>query len=186
MIDPRKLTALGEETRGHPPAQIRKICRSLRAFGFVYPILVDDKDRVIGGWALVVAARELRLNEVPVVTITGLSEARTRMLRLALNRLAEDSHWNRDALQREFSEILQIEAEIEIAESGFEIAEIDALTIDDGSDEEDELPSIPESRPPVTRPGDHWAAGRHRILCSDACDPTSYARLLERERADLV
>jgi hypothetical protein len=101
MIDPRKLTALGEETRGHPPAQIRKICRSLRAFGFVYPILADDNDRVIGGWALILAARELRLNEVPVVTITGLSEPRARMLRLALNRLAEDSHWDRGALRRE-------------------------------------------------------------------------------------
>ena len=54
MIDPHKLTALGEETRGHPPKQIRKICRSLRAFGFVYPVLVDDNNRVIGGSALVV------------------------------------------------------------------------------------------------------------------------------------
>src|SRR4051812_34807518 len=64
----------------------------------------------------------MRLTEVPVVTLTGLSEGRARMLRLALNRLAEDSHWSRDALQREFTEILQIEAEIEIAESGFEKA----------------------------------------------------------------
>src|SRR3954471_25007780 len=76
MIDPRKQTALGEETRGHPPAQIRKICRSLRAFGFVYPILADDQGSRYGGWALILAARELRLNEVPVVTITGLSEPR--------------------------------------------------------------------------------------------------------------
>src|SRR4051794_4627544 len=112
MIDPRQLAALGEETRGHPPTQIRKICRSLRAFGFVCPVLVDDNNRVIGGWALVLAARELRLSEVPVVTITGLSEARARMLRLALNRLAEDSHWDRGALRREFTEILQIEADI--------------------------------------------------------------------------
>lgn len=57
MMDPRKLAALGEETRGHPPKQIRKICRSLRAFGFVYPVLVDDNSRVIGGSALVVAVR---------------------------------------------------------------------------------------------------------------------------------
>ena len=107
------------------------------------------------------------------------------MLRLALNRLAEDSQWNRDALRREFSDILQIEAEIEIGESGFEVAEIDAITINDGSDEEDELPSIPEGRPPVTREGE-WALGRHRILCGNACDHKSYARLLQRERAELV
>ena len=109
------------------------------------------------------------------------------MLRLALNRLAEDSHWDRDALRREFFEILQIETEIEIADSGFEIAEIDTITIDDGSDEEDELPSIREDSPHRSPGvGDLWIAGQHRILCGDACDPTSYARLLGRERADMV
>ena len=186
MMDPRKLTPLGQETRTHSPAQIRKICRSLRTFGFVYPVLVDEMARVIAGWALVLAAREMRLTEVPVVTVTGLSEARSRMLRLALNRLAEDSQWNRDALRREFFELLQIETEIEIADTGFEVAEIDAITIDDGSDVEDELPPIREDRPPVARVGDVWIAGQHRILCGDACDPTSYARLLGRERADIV
>ena len=64
--------------------------------------------RIIAGWALVLAAREMRLTEVPAVTVSGLSEARVRMLRLALNRLAEDSQWNCDALRREFSELLQI------------------------------------------------------------------------------
>jgi DNA modification methylase len=186
MMDPWKLTPLGEETRTHPPKQIRKMCRSIRTFGFVYPVLADEKGRVIAGWALVLAAREMRLTEVPVVTVTGLAEARVRMLRLALNRLAEDSHWNRDALRREFSDIMQIETEIEIADSGFEVAEIDAITIDDGSDQEDELPRVQNDRPSVTQLGDMWIAGQHKILCADACNPTSYARLLERERVDLV
>jgi DNA modification methylase len=81
---------------------------------------------------------------------------------------------------------LQIKADIEIADSGFDIAEIDAMTIDDGSDEEDELPAVQEDSESVARQGDLWIAGQHRILCGDACQHTSYARLLERERADLV
>ena len=65
------------------------------------------------------------------------------------------------------------ETEIDVADTGFEVEEIDAITIDDGSDVEDEFPPIREDRPPVARVGDVWIAGQHRILCGDACDPTS-------------
>jgi ParB-like chromosome segregation protein Spo0J len=119
MVDPRDLRPLGEATREHSPKQIRKLIRSVRQFGLVYPALVDEAERVIAGGALVLAAIEMGLRQVPVVTITGLSEAQGRMLRLALNRLAEDSRWDRDALRRELSQILEIENDIEIADTGF-------------------------------------------------------------------
>src|SRR5947209_2536207 len=112
MADPRELRPLGEATREHPPKQIRKIVRSILDFGFVYPALLDERGRVIAGWALVVGAREMRLPEIPVVTIAGLSESKARMLRLALNRLYEDSRWNRDALRREIGQILEIENDL--------------------------------------------------------------------------
>src|SRR4051812_27471814 len=186
MVDPRDLRPLGEATREHSPKQIRKLIRSVRQFGLVYPALVDEAERVIAGGALVLAAIEMGLRQVPVVTITGLSEAQGRMLRLALNRLAEDSRWDRDALRRELSQILEIENDIEIADTGFETAEIDAIVLDDGSDEEDELPSIEEGMPPVSQLGDQWILGEHRVLCADACDPKSFQRLLGRERAQMV
>src|SRR5947209_20219073 len=78
MVDPRELRPLGEPTRDHPPKQIRKIVRSIFEFGFVYPAVVDEKGRVVGGWSLVLAAREMRLPEMPVVTIVGLSECKAR------------------------------------------------------------------------------------------------------------
>jgi hypothetical protein len=65
-------------------------------------------------------------------------------------------------------------------------AEIDAIVLDDGSDEEDELPSIDEDIPPVSRLDDQWTLGDHRVLCADACDPKSFQRLLGRERAQMV
>ena len=81
---------LGRETRKHPPHQVRKLAASLKRFGFVLPILIDTEGRVVGGWGLVLAARQLGLSEVPAVRLTDLSEAELRMLRLALNRMTED------------------------------------------------------------------------------------------------
>jgi ParB-like chromosome segregation protein Spo0J len=114
--DPRGLRPLGEAVREHPPKQVGKIVRALRTFGFVYPVLVDEKGRVIAGWSLVLAAKQMGLSEIPLVTLSGLSEGQARMLRLALNRLAEDSSWDRDALWRELSQILEIENDLEITE----------------------------------------------------------------------
>src|SRR5581483_816054 len=90
---------LGRETRKHSPQQVRKLAASLGIFGFVLPILTDRDQRVVAGWGLVLAARQLGLREVPVVSLTDLSDAQLRMLRVALNRLGEDSAWDRDALR---------------------------------------------------------------------------------------
>ena len=89
---------LGRETRKHPPQQVRKLAASLDRFGFVLPILIDAERRVVAGWGLVLAARQLGLSEVPAVSLTDLSEAELRVLRLALNRITDDAAWDREAL----------------------------------------------------------------------------------------
>jgi hypothetical protein len=86
---------LGRETRKHPPHQVRKLAASLTRFGFALPILIDAEGRVVAGWGLVLAARQLGLSEVPAVSLTDLSEAELRMLRLALNRITKDAVWDR-------------------------------------------------------------------------------------------
>ena len=92
---------LGRETRKHPPQQVRKLAASLDRFGFVLPILIDAKQRVVGGWGLVLAARQLGLTEVPAVSLTDLSDADLRVLRLALNRITDDVRMgSRGALPR--------------------------------------------------------------------------------------
>lgn len=88
------LKPLGRDTRKHSPAQIRKIQASIEQFGIVLPIVVDPAGRVVGGWAVVLAARKLGLLELPAVTITDLDEAHERMLRLSLNRIGEDASWD--------------------------------------------------------------------------------------------
>jgi ParB-like chromosome segregation protein Spo0J len=99
---------LGRESRKHPPQQVRKLAASLDRFGFVLPILVDSEGRVVAGWALVLAARQLGLGEMPAVSLTDLPEAELRVLRLALNRMTEDAAWDREVLALEFSEILEL------------------------------------------------------------------------------
>jgi DNA modification methylase len=177
---------LGRETHKHPPQQVRKLAASLERFGFVLPILIDAERRVVAGWGLVLAARQLGLSEVPAVSLTDLSEADLRTLRLALNRIIEDSTWDRDALTIELSEILELAPDIDLEISGFEMGEIDPLLDGDGLDQEDELPLIDAAAAPVTRLGDLWVLGKHRLLCGDALQAENYARLLGAEKADML
>src|SRR5713226_4067367 len=186
LVRVESLKPLGRETRKHPPSQIRKLQASIEQFGFVLPVVIDVDRRVIAGWGLAVAAKRLGLTQVPAVTIADLDEAKLRMLRLALNRLGEDSGWDLDALKLEFSDILEISREIDLRISGFEMGEIDAAFEGSGNDEEDHLPALNETSTPVTQPGDLWLLGAHRILCADALMGESYARLLGDERAQMV
>jgi DNA modification methylase len=178
------LKPLGRATRKHPPAQIRKLAASLDRFGFVLPI-VTQGDRVVGGWALVVAAKQMGLTQVPAVSLTNLSEAELRALRLALNRLGEDADWDRKALAIELSEVLQLEPDIDLEICGFEIGEIATLLDDGGSQDEEFLP-VDVAATPVTQSGDLWVLGDHRVFCGDALSPESYGRVLGSEKAEMM
>jgi ParB-like chromosome segregation protein Spo0J len=177
---------LGRETRKHPPQQVRKLAASLDRFGIVCPILLDPQGRVVAGWGLVLAARQVGLSEVPAVNLTDLSEAELRALRLALNRITEDSAWDREALALEFSEILELAPEIDLELSGFAMGEIDVLLDDGGLDQEDELPEVDAASAPVTRPDDLWLLGGHRLFCGDALRAESYDRVLGTEKAEMM
>jgi DNA modification methylase len=180
------LRPIGRQTRKHPPAQIRKLGESLEQFGFVLPIVIDADNRVVGGWGLVLAARKIGLSEVPAVTVSDLDEAKLRLLRLALNRLGEESSWDQDALRLEFSDVLEITSDIDLRISGFEMGEIDVALSVAGEDEEDVLPTLNETEPLITKPGDLWILGDHRLLCGDALAAQSYRPLLGEERAQMV
>jgi DNA modification methylase len=177
---------LGRETHKHPHQQVRKLVASLERFGFVLPILRDPEGRVVAGWGLVLAARQLGLPEVPAVRVTDLSEVELRALRLALNRISEDSAWDQEALTVEFSELLELAPDMSLEISGFEMGEIDRLLDDSGVDQEDELPPLDTAATPMTRPGDLWAVGEHLLFCGDAMDPDSYIRLLGTDKADMM
>jgi hypothetical protein len=177
---------LGRESRKHPPQQVRKLAASLDRFGFVLPILIDPEGRVVAGWGLVLAARQRGLGEVPAVSLTDLSEAELRMLRLALNRITEDAAWDREALAIEFSELLELEPRIDLEIGGFEMGEIDVLLDGRGLEQEDELPPIDAITAPVSRVGDLWVLDEHQLLCGDALHAESYTQLLGADKVDMM
>jgi hypothetical protein len=113
------------QIRSYPATHIRKLAQGIDRFGWVIPIVTDHQDRVVAGWALRLAAQRLGLTEVPVVTVTELSDEELRGLRIALNRLSEDSAWDRQELAIELQELVDLGFEIEL--TGFETAEIEAL-----------------------------------------------------------
>lgn len=186
LVSVESCKPLGRETRKHSPQQIRKLAASLDQFGFVFPILIDHEQRVVAGWGLVLAAQRLGINEIPAISISGLSDAELRLLRLALNRIAEDSSWDHEALSLEFAEILEITPNIEVKSSGFEIGEIDCILSGNGVDEEDELPAVKGASEPVSKRGDLWILGEHRLLCGDALQRDAYSCLLGNDKVEMM
>ena len=120
------------------------------------------------------------------MTITDLDQAKLRLLRLALNRLGEDSSWDADALTLEFSDVLALDTNIDLQISGFAMGEIDIRLRASPDDEEDEIPRIDQQLPPITRSGDIWVLDQHRIVCGDALQAENYSCLLGDERAQMV
>jgi hypothetical protein len=176
-----------QQARKHSKQQIAKLSRSIARFGIVAPILIDDANVIIAGHAVVDAAKVAGLREVPVLRVGCLSEAEKRALRLALNRLAEDSEWDRARLVTELRFL--VDAEFDLDLTGFEIGEVDFRLEEDGVPQEsepgseNEVPPNLGGGPAVTRLGDVWVLSRHRLLCGDARDEASYLTLLAGESA---
>jgi DNA modification methylase len=163
------------------PAHIREVASSISALGFCVPLLVGRDNEIIHGEVRYEAAKQLGLDRLPCVRIGHLSLEEQRVLRLAVNRLAEKGEWDLDALKIEFEELILLDAPIEIA--GFSPAEIDQIVIGDGADGLEQGPLEPDSATAVARVGEIFQLGPHRIACGDATDPSVLARLLEGDAA---
>lgn len=175
--------------RTHSKKQIRKIADSIEVFGWTNPILIDASGGVIAGHGRVEAAKLLRMTHVPTIRIEAMSEAQKRAYILADNKLAEDAGWDRELLALELQSLMEMELDFEITATGFEMGEIDVVIgeLDEReTDEADRLPEVDTDEAPITQPGDLWLLGSHRLLCADATEAASYARLLRGEEAQMV
>jgi DNA modification methylase len=177
--------------RLHNRRQVRQIARSITAFGFNVPILVDAELKVIAGHGRVLACRELGWREVPTICLEHLNEAQRRAFMVADNRLTETSVWDDRLLAEQLRELSLLDLDFSLEATGFEIAEID-LRIEgldphsDGqNDPADVVPPI-RSSPPIAQAGDLWLLGRHRVICGSALEPNSYSILMDEEHASVV
>jgi DNA modification methylase len=175
-----RLRPYARNAKTHGPDQVAKIAASMAEFGWTVPVLVSSDGEVIAGHGRILAATQLGLSDAPVIVLDHLSEAQRRAYRIADNKLTELGEWNDAFLSEELKGLAEDEFDLSLI--GFGEAELSALL--DGIEEgdsaaregEDEIPDIPED--PVTRPGDLWILGNHRLLCGDATVATDVERLL--------
>jgi len=193
-VEYRKVEALipfARNPRTHTEAQVAKIAASIVEYGWTNPILVDGEHGVIAGHGRLAAARKLGLVDVPVIELGHLSSTQKRAYVISDNRLALDAGWNEELLALELAELS--EAGYDLALTGFDDAEIEQLPAGDvavgngdaqDADAPDAADDVPEvSATPVSRAGDVWAFGKHRLICGDAADPAVIATLMQSEQA---
>lgn len=189
-VSPHALRDDPRNARVHSRKQIEQIRRSISSFGFNSPVLIDGQNNIVCGHGRAAAARALGLQEVPTVLLDHLTDAQKRAYIIADNRIAELSEWNELTLAQELEEILSLDCDFEITDTGFEMPKIDVL-IEEARGSHSEVdpadaPVASQNVDAVARVGDLWMLGRHRLLCGDALDPLSYEVLLEGEKADMV
>ena len=181
------LTLRRNNPRTHSQKQIRQIATSIETFGFTNPVLVDASGTVIAGHGRVRAAKLLGLQRVPTIRLDHLSPEQIRTYVIADNRLAENAGWDRELLALEFQGLAELDLDFDLTVTGFETPEIDLLVGDvEVSDAVEDVPKIDPDRPVVSRAGDLWVIGRHRLLCGDSTEAGSYDRLFGDSKARMV
>ncbi len=191
-IEYKPLAALRPALRNpriHSPKQTRQIANSIERFGFTNPVLLDANGGIIAGHGRAAAARLLGLDSVPTLRLDHLGEAERRAYALADNKLAENAGWDPKLLALELQYVTELDIDFDLTVTGFETAEIDLLfdSLDPvAAADPADAPPEPAPGPPVSRPGDLWQLGRHRLLCADATQEPAFARLMAGEQARMV
>jgi DNA modification methylase len=193
QIELRSIRALlphARNSRTHSDAQVAQVAASIREFGWTNPILVDGEGVIIAGHARLLAARKLGMEEVPVIVLAHLTPVQKRALVIADNKLALNAGWDEETLRVEIESLQEDGFDLDVV--GFSEEEIRILLANDSADPEadaespgeDETPEAPVD--PVSRTGDIWVIGLHRIICGDCRDSGTVAQLFQGARANVV
>jgi DNA modification methylase len=185
------LRPYSRNARTHSKKQIKQIAKSIKRFGFNNPVLVSDDGEIIAGHGRVEAATLLGMEKVPTLRLSHLTPTERRAYLLADNKLAENGGWDREILPQELQALIDLDFEVDL--TGFGQAEID-LILDDAreaspntsSGPEDRLPRVTDLAAAVSKAGDLWQLGRHRVLCGDARSREDYKSLLGDAKVDLI
>ncbi|HNO14422.1 MAG TPA: site-specific DNA-methyltransferase, partial [Accumulibacter sp.] len=182
-----KLVPYARNARTHSEEQVAQIAASIVEFGFTNPILAGSDGVIVAGHGRLAAAQKLGLDTVPVVVLDHLTPTQRRALIIADNRIAENAGWDDAMLRIELQSLQEDGFNLDI--TGFDadaLAEIMAgeETTVDGNTDDDAVPEVLAT--PISRPGDVWEMGKHRLVCGDATDPKSYELLMADAKADMV
>ena len=185
LVATEKLVPYVNNARTHSAEQIMKLRSSLREFGFINPIIIDKDYNIIAGHGRLMAAKDEGIREVPCVFVDYLTEAQKKAYILADNRMASDAGWDKELLKVEI-EALQAE-DFDLGLTGFDEKELASFFDADNDVHEDDFDVDAElEKPPVTKTGDVWLLGRHRLVCGDSTKEKTYTTLMKGEQANLV
>lgn len=187
-VPPGDLHPHPDNPRKHPRKQIKQIAKSIEAFGFRFPVLVDKDNRLIAGHGRIEAAKQLGLTEVPVLRADDLTDAQAQALRIADNRLTETSEWDDQLLGENLKVLSDMDLDFDIEAIGFDYGDIEhrigQLEILDEEDEAaDDLPSVDQY---ICQRGDVWLLGDHRVICGDSTVAGCYQELMGHQKASLI
>jgi DNA modification methylase len=173
--------------RTHSPEQISQIAASIVEFGFTNPILAGSDKIIVAGHGRLLAAQKLGLTEVPVVVLDHLTPAQRKALIIADNKIAENAGWDEELLRTELQALIDEGFNLDL--TGFDPDELDEIFVAEestieGITDEDETPEISELE--ISRPGDVWILGDHRLVCGDATEASSYDLLLAGDRVQMI
>ncbi|WP_428077608.1 site-specific DNA-methyltransferase [Candidatus Avelusimicrobium faecicola] len=182
------LTEYPNNPRHHDTKQLIKIQNSIEKFGFINPILVDEHNEIIAGHARLAAARLAHLPQVPVIRLEHLSTAQKKAYRIADNKLAELGTWSVENLQLEFQELEKLDLDFSLGITGFDMGDIDLIL--EGKETKadpkaNNIPFIPDDEI-VSKEGDIWILGEHRIICGNSLQKETLSQLMEDKKADMV
>jgi len=181
------LTLDTRNPRQHPQRQINQIADSIREFGFIMPVVIDDTGHVVIGHARVLAAKKLEMPRIPVVEIRHLSKPQLKALRIADNRLAQHAHWDERLLGESLLELKELDRDFDLSITGFSLPEIDLAIqkLSETAVEDDDFASS-ETGVQVCQVGDVWELGGHHLHCGDATSEAAFEKLMADDRAGVV
>jgi len=184
MLNPSVLVAYRNNSRTHSKEQIVQIENSIKEFGFTNPVLLDDNNEIIAGHGRVLASKKMGIKEVPCLRLSHLSEKQKKAYVIADNQLATNAGWDESILALEIGELSDDDFDISLL--GFSDVELNGFLLKEfeGLTDEDEVPETPEE--PITKLGDIYKLGNHRLMCGDSCMSKDVAKLMDGKISDMV
>ena len=185
LVDINKLIPYVNNARTHSPEQVKKLQSSLREFGFINPVIIDDKFNIVAGHGRILAAQAEGIKEVPCVYVDYLTEAQKKAYILADNRMAMDAGWDEEMLKVELEALQGMD--FDLAMTGFDEKELADLFKDESEVQDDDfdLDAALEKAAFVQR-GDIWTVGRHRLMCGDATSAEDIEKLMDGKKANII
>ena len=187
-----QITPYEQNAKVHNGKQVEQIMKSITEFDFNNPILIDENNVVIAGHGRLLAAQKLQLQKVPVIQLLHLNDAQKRAYRIADNKLTENGKWDVDLLKVEFTELEKLELDFSLDITGFDIGDIDVILDDSLTQKTTEIDKAINNIPfikqeeVVSKDGDVWILGNHRIICGNSLEHETYQALFRDKKADMI